>query len=85
MEIAILIWVVVGAGITAGTFLIARAVIEVGALTYAAIERNISRREAVRKSAVLMAVAGAALAATAVIAALAVLVLFAGLLAATFQ
>lgn len=83
MEVAILVWVVVGAGITAGVFLVARAVIEVGALTYAAIEKNITPGQAARKGAVLMAGAGAALAATAVIAALAVLALFAALLASS--
>lgn len=84
MEVAILTWVVVGAGITAGVFLVARAVVEVGALAYAAIERNISRGEAARRSVLLMAGAGAALAATALIAALAVLALFALLLASSF-
>ncbi|HZC30075.1 MAG TPA: hypothetical protein VE261_01060, partial [Gaiellaceae bacterium] len=61
MELQILIWVVVGAGITAGVFLLARAVIEVGAIAYAAIERNITRRQATERSAALLAGATVAL------------------------
>jgi hypothetical protein len=80
MELQILIWVVVGAGITAGVFLLARAVVEVGAVAYAAIERNITRRQATERSAALLGGAVVALVATAIIAAIAVLTLFAGLL-----
>jgi hypothetical protein len=80
MELQILIWVVVGAGITAGVFLLARAVVEVGAVAYAAIERNMTRREATQRSAALLAGAGVALVATALVAAIAVLAIFAGLL-----
>lgn len=75
-----LIWVVVGAGITAGVFLIARAVVEVSGVAYAYIEKTIGRREAMQRSAVLMAGAGAALVVTALIFAIAVLALFAALL-----
>ena len=79
-----LVWVVVGAGITAGVFLLARAVVEMGAVAYAAIERTITRREAMQRGAALAAGAGAALAATAVIFAIAVLAIFAALLASAF-
>lgn len=79
-----LMWVVVGAGITAGVFLVARAVVELGAVAYALIERTIGRREAAQRSAALMAAAGVALAATALIFAIAVLAIFAGLLQTTF-
>jgi hypothetical protein len=84
VEIAILVWVIVGAGITAGVFLLARAVVEMGAVAYAAFERTITRREAVQRSAALAAGAGAALVVTAVIFAIAVLAIFAALLASTF-
>ena len=77
MEVSILIWVLIGAGVTAGVFLIARAVVEVGAVAYAYVERNISRNEAMRRGGVLMAGAAAALAATALIFGIAVLALFA--------
>ncbi len=80
MELTILLWVVIGAGITAGVFLLARAVVEVGAVAYAAIERTMTRREATRRSAALLAAAVVVLIATAIVAAIAVLVVFAGLL-----
>lgn len=79
-----LVWVVVGAGVTAGVFLVARAVVEVSAVAYAYVERSISRREAMRRSAALVAGAGAALVVTALIFAIAVLAIFAALLAASF-
>lgn len=84
METAILIWVVVGAGITAGAFLLARAVVEMGAVAYAAIERTIGRDEAARRGVALAAGAGAALFVTALVAAIAVLALFAILLGSEF-
>ncbi len=76
-----LVWVVVGAGITAGVFLLARAVVEMSAVAYAAFERTIGRAEAARRGAALMAGAGLALAVTAVIFAIAVLAIFAAVLA----
>lgn len=84
MELQILLWVVIGAGITAGVFILARAVVEVGAVTYAYIERNITRRQATERGAALLAGATVALVATAIIAGIAVLVLFAGLLETAF-
>lgn len=80
MELAILAWLVVGAGITAGAFLLARAVVEIGAVAYAAFERTVTGREAARQGIALTAGAAAALLVTAVIAAIAVLAIFAGLL-----
>ncbi|MBI2325589.1 MAG: hypothetical protein HYU87_11600 [Chloroflexi bacterium] len=80
MEQAMLVWVVVGAGITAGVFLLARAIVEVSAVAYAYIERRIEGREAARRSVALVAGAGAALAVTAFIFAIVVLAIFAALL-----
>ena len=80
MEQAMLVWVVVGAGITAGVFLLARAIVEMSAVAYAYVERQIKGREAVQRSAALAAGAGAALAVTALIFAIAVLAIFAALL-----
>lgn len=77
-----LVWVAVGAGITAGVFLLARAVVEMSAVAYAAFERTISRAEATRRGAALMAGAAVALGVTALIFAIAVLAIFAGLLEA---
>ncbi len=79
-----LVWVVVGAGITAGVFLLARAVVEIGGVAYAAIERTISREAAAKRGAALAAGAGAALLAAALIAAIAVLAIFASLLNGQF-
>jgi hypothetical protein len=84
MEQAMLVWVVVGAGITAGVFLIARAAVEISGVAYAYVERNISRSEAMRRGATLVAGAGAALAVTALIFGIAVLALFAAVLSQQF-
>jgi len=75
-----LVWVVVGAGITAGVFLVARAVVEVSAIAYAYVEKQMKGREAAERSVALIAGAGAALAVTALIFAIAVLAIFAALL-----
>ncbi|MBU6424346.1 MAG: hypothetical protein KGJ98_02425 [Chloroflexota bacterium] len=80
MELTILVVVLIGAGITAGVFLVARAIVELGAVAYAALEKTMSRNEATRKSAALLAGAALALIATAIIAAISLLVVFAGLL-----
>jgi hypothetical protein len=77
------VWVIVGAGITAGVFLIARAIVEISGIAYAYVERTIGRREAMQRGAALMAGAGAALAVTAVIFALAVLAIFAAVLSSS--
>lgn len=71
---------VVGAGITAGVFLVARAMVELTALGYRAAERTITGAEAGRRGIALVAGAGAALVATALIAALAILAIFGALL-----
>jgi hypothetical protein len=80
VEQAMLVWVVVGAGITAGVFLVARAVVEVSAIAYAYVEKQMKGREAAERSVALIAGAGAALAVTALIFAIAVLAIFAALL-----
>jgi hypothetical protein len=85
MEQAMLVWVFVGAGITAGVFLIARAVVEVSAVAYAYVERTISRNEAMRRGGMLLAGAGAAIAVTALIFAIAVLAIFAAVLSQQFS
>lgn len=75
-----LVWVVVGAGITAGAYLLARSVVEMGALAIRYVERQIKGAEAAQRGLALTLAAGAALAATAVIFAIAVLAIFAALL-----
>jgi len=80
-----LVWVFVGAGITAGVFLIARAAVEVSAVTYAYVERTISRNEAMRRGGMLLAGAGAAIAVTALIFGIAVLAIFAAVLSQQFS
>ena len=80
-----LVWVFVGAGITAGVFLIARAAVEISAVTYAYVERTISRNEAMRRGGALLAGAGAAIAVTALIFGIAVLAIFAAVLSQQFS
>lgn len=79
MEQALLVWVVVGAGITAGVFLIARAVVEMAAVGYAYVERQIKGREAAQRSIALAGAATAAMAVTGLIFGIAVLAIFAAL------
>lgn len=80
MELAILIWFAVGAGIAAGAFLIVRSAVQLASIAYALVEHRIDRARATRQSAALVAVLIAALGITSLIAALAILAILAGLL-----
>ncbi len=80
MELAILVWALVGAGITAGAFIVARAAVQLATVGYEVIERRLDPRTATRQTVMLtlaMLIAGGA---TALIAAIAILALFATLL-----
>lgn len=80
MELAILAWALIGAGITAGAFLIARAAVQIASVAYAYMEQRLDRRTATRQT-ILLAVGGVvAIGATALIAALAILALLAAYL-----
>ena len=79
MELAILIWFAIGAGIAAGAFLIARSAVQLASIGYAFLEHRIDRAGATRQSAALVVVIVAALAVTSLIAAIAILAILAGL------
>lgn len=80
VELAILIWLVIGIGITAGVFLVARTAVQMASVAYKVIEKEIDSRTATRQTGMLSIAMLAALVATAVVAGYAILVLFASLL-----
>lgn len=80
LELVILAWAVVAAGIVAGAFLIARAAVQLAAIAYAVMERRLDRAAATRQSVLVGAGLLAALAITALIASLAILALLGGLI-----
>ena len=80
IEAAILLWLGIGVGITAGVFLIARIAVQLASVAYKVIEKQIDARTATRQTGLLSLAILAALAATAVIAGYAILVVFASLL-----
>ena len=79
-EGAILLWLGIGVGITAGVFLISRIAIQIATVAYQVIEKQMDARTATRQTGLLSLAILAALAATAVIAGYAILVVFASLL-----
>jgi hypothetical protein len=80
IELAILIWLAIGIGITAGVFLVARTAVQLATVAYKVIEKEMDTRTATRQTGLLSLALLAALAATAVIAGYAILVVFASLL-----
>jgi hypothetical protein len=80
IELAILIWLAIGIGITAGVFLVARTAVQLATVAYKVIEKEMDTRTATRQTGLLSLAMLAALAATAVIAGYAILVVFASLL-----
>ncbi len=80
VELAILIWLVIGIGITAGVFLVARTAVQLATVAYKVIEKEMDPRTATRQTGLLSVAMLAALIATAVIAGYAILVLFSSLL-----
>ena len=80
VEVAILIWLGIGMGITAGVFLISRIAVQLATVAYKVIEKQVDTRTATRETGLLSLAILAALAATAVIAGYAILVVFASLL-----
>jgi len=83
MEIAILIWFLVGAGIAAGAFLIARSAIQVAAVAYNVLEKRLDPRVATRQTILLTLAGLVALVATSVIAGIAILAMLQGLINAS--
>lgn len=83
MEAAILIWFIVGAGIAAGAFVLARSAIQIASVGYSVLEKRLDPRVATRQTLMLTLAAIAALIATSVIAGIAILALLQGLINAS--
>ena len=80
VEVAILIWLAIGIGLTAGVFLVARTAIQMASVAYRVIEKQMDVKTATRQTSLLGLGMIAALAATALVAGYAIFVLFASLL-----
>ena len=80
IEVAILIWLAIGIGITAGVFLVARTAVQMASVAYRVIEKQLDSKTATRQTGLLGLGMIAALAATALVAGYAIFVLFASLL-----
>ncbi len=83
MEMGILIWFIVGAGIAAGAFVLARAALQIASVGYSVIEKRLDPRVATRQTILLTLAMLAAGAATSVIAAIAILAMLQGLINAS--
>ena len=83
MEIALLIWFAVGAGIAAGAFIIARSTIQIASIAYNVLEKRLDPRVATRQTILLTLAAIAALIATSIIAGIAILAMLQGLIDAS--
>ena len=53
MESAILIWFIVGAGIAAGAFVLARSTIQIASVGYSVLEKRLDPRVATRQTIAL--------------------------------
>lgn len=80
VEGAILLWLAIGVGITAGVFLISRIAVQLATVAYKVIEKQMDTRTATRETGLLSLAILAALAATAVVAGYAILVVFGSLM-----
>ena len=83
MEMGILIWFVIGAGIAAGAFVLARSAIQLAAVAYNVLEKRLDPRVATRQTIALTLAAVSALIATSVIAGIAMLAMLQGLINAS--
>jgi hypothetical protein len=83
MEIALLIWFVIGAGIAAGAFVLARSVIQIASIAYNVLEKRLDPRVATRQTIALTLAGVAALVATSIIAGIAILAMLQGLVNAS--
>lgn len=83
MESAILIWFIIGAGIAAGAFVLARSTIQIASVGYSVLEKRLDPRVATRQTIALTLAAIAALIATSIIAGIAILALLQGLINAS--
>ena len=83
MEAAILIWFIIGAGIAAGAFVLARSAIQIASVGYNVLEKRLDPRVATRQTILLTIAALAALVATSIIAGIAILAILQGLINAS--
>jgi len=83
MEGAILIWFLVGAGIAAGAFILARSAIQIASVGYSVLEKRLDPKVATRQTILLTLAALAALVATSIIAGIAILAMLQGLINAS--
>ena len=83
MEGAILVWFIVGAGIAAGAFVLARSAIQIASVGYGVLEKRLDPRVATRQTVLLTVAALAALVATSIIAGIAILAILQGLINAS--
>ena len=83
MELALLMWFVIGAGIAAGAFVLARSAIQIAAVAYNVLEKRLDPRIATRQTIALTLAGIAALVATSVIAGIAILAMLQGLVDAS--
>ncbi len=83
MEGALLIWFVVGAGIAAGAFIIARSAIQIASVAYNVLEKRLDPRVATRQTILLTLGGLAAVVATSIIAGIAILAMLQGLINAS--
>ena len=80
IELAILVWLAIGVGITAGVFVVARTAVQMASVAYRVIEKELDSRAATRQTGLLSLALLGALVATSLIAGYAIFVLFASLL-----
>jgi hypothetical protein len=83
VEVGILVWFIVGAGIAAGAFILARSAIQIASVAYAVLEKRLDPRVATRQTILLTLSAILALGATSLIAAIAILAMLQGLINAS--
>jgi hypothetical protein len=68
VEVAILVWLVIGVGIAGGVFIVARSAVQIASVAYRVIEKEMDARTATRQTTLLSLAMVAALIVTAVIA-----------------
>jgi hypothetical protein len=83
VEAAILVWLVIGAGIAAGVFVVARSAIQIGSVAYRVMEKQLSGGAATRQTILLSLVVIGGIFVTALIAGYAIFAIFGQLLDTT--
>jgi hypothetical protein len=83
VEVAILVWLAVGAGIAAGVFVVTRSAIQIGSVAYRVMEKQLSSGAATRETILFSVVMIGGILVTAVIAGYAIFAIFGQLLDTT--